>query len=134
MVANEKIRVLIAEDHEPTRANLRALVLSEGMEISAETGSGKDAIRLAGELRPDVAILDVFMPDTNGIIASHLIKEISPSTKTVLVSLYLSVVNESLAARMLGANAYVSKTRAVADLIPTIRALTRPSQSASTSD
>jgi len=119
---SRKTRVLIADDHAPTRAQVRALLLAGGMDVCGEAASGKESIQKAKDLLPDVVILDVFMPDTNGIVAAQAIREVSPATKIVFISLYLALANESSAARLLGASAYVPKARAVTDLIPAIRA------------
>jgi len=80
------LRVLIVDDHPGFRARARALLESEGFEVVGEAGSGADGVRTARELAPDVVLLDVQLPDTDGFaVASAVIGE-SGDVQVVLTS------------------------------------------------
>ncbi|MBX5496794.1 MAG: response regulator transcription factor, partial [Bryobacteraceae bacterium] len=64
------IRVLLADDHGVVRKGLRFLLENAGMQVVGEAADGREAVRLAEELRPDVVVMDVAMPQLNGIDAA----------------------------------------------------------------
>jgi len=114
------LRVLLADDHVIVRQGLRALLERAGFEVVGEAGDGQEAIRLAGELHPDVAVLDVAMPLLNGIDAAREITKASPRTRTVLLTMYAQGRNvlEGLRA---GVRGVVVKSRAVDELLRAIQ-------------
>ena len=79
-------RVLIADDHEPTRVLLRTLIELEGMEVVGEAEDGNAAVALALEREPDVVLLDVNMPGLDGLGAAELIRGSCPQTLLLLHS------------------------------------------------
>src|SRR5262245_36183026 len=81
-----KMNVLLADDHIIFREGLRVLLEQNGMRIVGEAADGYEAVRLAQELRPDLAVLDLAMPLLNGIGAALEIKSVSASTRTVLLT------------------------------------------------
>jgi DNA-binding NarL/FixJ family response regulator len=83
-----KIRVLISDDHAVVRYGLRALFEMSGFEVVGEARDGREALALAQELRPDVAILDVTMPGLNGIDTASLLKVRCPGTRVVILSMH----------------------------------------------
>src|SRR5712691_3205323 len=115
------IRVLLAEDHVIVREGLKALLEREGFEIVAEVSNGPDAVRLARERRPAVAVLDIAMPLLNGLDAARQIRQISPATRVILLTVHTEdrLVLEAFQA---GVRGYVVKTEAAADLVRAIRA------------
>jgi DNA-binding NarL/FixJ family response regulator len=117
-------RLLLADDHPMFRQGLRALLEREGYEVVAEAANGHEALRLARELTPDVAVLDLGMPLMNGIDAAREIQKRSPHTQVVLLTMYEedAYVLEALRA---GIRAYVLKAQAAADVIAAIRELQR---------
>ena len=115
-----RIRILLADDHMMVRQGIRALLEKEGFEVVAEAMDGRDAVRLAEKLKPDVAVLDIAMPLLNGIDAAREIRRASPRTKTTLLTVHEEnqYVVEALRA---GVTGYVVKTKAADDLVKAIK-------------
>jgi two-component system, NarL family, response regulator NreC len=114
------LRILLADDHVIVRQGFRALLEREGLEVVAEAADGHEAVRSAGELRPDVAVLDFAMPLLNGLDAAREIRRRSPGTRLILLTVHTEdhYVLEALQA---GVHGYVVKTQAAADLVQAIR-------------
>jgi two-component system, NarL family, response regulator NreC len=82
-----KINVLITEDHKTVRQGLKMIIAAEtDMEVVGEAGNGHEAINLARRLHPDVVIMDISMPDLNGIEATAELKKIAPSVKILTLT------------------------------------------------
>jgi two-component system, NarL family, response regulator NreC len=113
-------RILLADDHVIVRQGFRALLERDGLEVVAEAANGHEAVRLAGELLPDVAVLDFAMPLLNGLDAAKEIRRRSPRTRTILLTVH-SEDHYVLEALHAGVNGYVVKTQAAADLVQAIR-------------
>jgi DNA-binding NarL/FixJ family response regulator len=118
------IRVLLADDHAVVRHGLRALLEKQGFQVVAEGEHGQDAVRLASEVRPDVAILDISMPLLNGLDAAREIKRVLPNTKVILLTRHdePQYVTEALRA---GVKGYVLKSQAATDLVQAIEQVGR---------
>lgn len=117
------MKILIVDDHAIVRQGLRALIDKEkDMEVAAEAATGTEAIRLAREYRPDVIVMDISMPDVNGIDATRSIVGESPLMRVLALSMESDrrFVVEVLKA---GANGYVLKDAAFAELATAIRAV-----------
>ena len=118
-----EIRVLIAEDHETVREGLKLLVESqEDMLVCGEAGNGREAIRLAQELLPDVLLMDISMPELNGLKATAKLKRIAPGIKILTLSRHTdeAYLHELLQA---GVSGYVLKQSASTELLRAIRAV-----------
>lgn len=113
-------RVLLADDHNVVRVGLRALLEISGAHVVGEAGDGREAIRLAEELRPDVAILDVSMPGLNGIDAAGMIHQRCPQTRIVFLSMHSDRehVHRAFAA---GASGYLLKGSASEEIVAAVR-------------
>lgn len=117
------IRVLLADDHKLMRSGLRLLVEQQPeFRVVGEAGDGREAVALAMELKPDVAVLDIGMPEMNGIEAAHQITGQLPETAVVILSMHS---DESYVLRALkaGARGYLLKDSAEADLVQAILAV-----------
>lgn len=110
------------DNHEGARSLLLSVLAHEHFEVCREAENGRQAIAKVAELRPDVVVLDIAMPEMNGMEAAPLIRKIAPHIKIVLISGCLPSQIGSAAARIAGAEGYVEKCAAVTDLVPTIRA------------
>jgi NarL family two-component system response regulator LiaR len=118
-----KLTVLIADDHPLVREALRqALDGEEDMEIVAEAADGEEAVKLASELRPDVAVMDIVMPKLNGIGATRRIKEIAPDIAILILTAY---DDDEYVLGLLdaGAAGYLLKSARGRDLAGAIRAI-----------
>lgn len=114
------IRLLLADDHLVVRQGITALLEKEGFAVVGQASDGREATRLAAQLRPDVAILDLAMPGLNGLEASVQIRQVSPGTKTVLLTMHHED-QYVLGALRAGISGYVLKSKAAAGLIEAIR-------------
>ena len=114
------IRILLAEDHVMVRQGLRALLEQAGMAVIGEASDGQEALRIAHERHPDVAVLDIGMPHLNGLETARRLREALPQTKIVLLTMHTEdpYVLEAMQA---GAVGYVLKTQAALDLVQAIR-------------
>jgi DNA-binding NarL/FixJ family response regulator len=118
-----KIRVLIGDDHKIVRQGLRSLLEKQpDIEVIAEAEDGRTAVRLAQEMMPNVVVMDVAMPDLNGIEATHQILTNAPDTKVIALSMYSDkrVILNMLRA---GASGYLPKDCAFEELVQAIRAV-----------
>jgi DNA-binding NarL/FixJ family response regulator len=116
------IRLVIAEDHDLVRAGLRLLVEAfEGVEVVGEASNGREAIALAKSLRPDVVLMDLMMPELNGLDATARIVAADPAVRVVILSMSSSeeAVLPSLRA---GASGYLLKNVKPVELELAIRA------------
>src|SRR2546426_718207 len=112
-------RILLADDHDIVREGLKLLLQREGFEVIGEAANGQDAIRLARENCPDVAVLDYGMPLLNGIGAAREIMQACPRTKVILLTMHTDD-HYVLEALRMGIKGFVVKTQAPADLIRSI--------------
>jgi DNA-binding NarL/FixJ family response regulator len=120
-----KLRILIADDHEVVRRGLSALLQShEGWEICGDAKDGREAVDKAKQLKPDVVILDVGMPNLNGLAATRLLLQQDPRLKVIVLTITDSdqVIREALDA---GARGFVLKSDAARDLVSAVEALQR---------
>ena len=119
------VRILIADDHHVVRTGLRALLESKsGWQVCAAATNGREAVEQAGQLKPDVAVLDIGMPLLNGVEATRQIRKLSPHTEILILTMHDSelLVHEVLEA---GAHGYILKDDADRNLIAAVDALRR---------
>ena len=118
------IRIVLADDHQIVRQGFKALIEKDGFKVVGEAENGQEAIRLVAELKPDVALLDIAMPVLNGIDAAREIQKASPSTRTILLTMYAEPYQVVRALRA-GVRGYLLKTKAVTDVEQAIREVHR---------
>ncbi len=121
MEGNRKLRILIADDHKIVREGLRMILQRENdMDVVAEADTGLEALSLAEKLLPDLALIDVSMPEMNGIETTQRLLEKLPQTFVLILSMCAEkeFVVEALSA---GAKGYLLKDCAATDLVVAIR-------------
>jgi DNA-binding NarL/FixJ family response regulator len=119
------IKILLADDHALVRHGFRMILAAQpDMEVAGEASNGREAIELAQKLKPDVVVMDVTMPELNGIEATRRLIEISPRTRVLALSMHKDAVyvREILRA---GARGYLLKDSADTDLLAAVRAVAK---------
>jgi DNA-binding NarL/FixJ family response regulator len=103
---------------------VRALLEGEGFEVVGEASDGREAIRVAERLKPDIAIVDLAMPNMNGASAARELARVAPGIRTVVLTAHRGE-EQVLAALEAGIKGYVLKTEAMADLVRALREVAR---------
>jgi len=117
------IRILLADDHAVVRQGFKMILDAQpDMEIVGEAGNGREAVDLAGSLKPDVVVMDVAMPELNGIEATRRMSESVPRSRVIALSMHKDsvYVREVLRA---GARGYLLKDSGANDLVAAVRAV-----------
>jgi DNA-binding NarL/FixJ family response regulator len=117
------LRILIADDHEVARAGIRSLLEGHaGWEVCGEARDGREAVALASQLKPEILLLDIGMPNLNGLDAARQILEMMPEARILILTIHDSeqIVREVLAA---GARGFLLKSDAGRDLVAAVEAL-----------
>jgi DNA-binding NarL/FixJ family response regulator len=112
--------IVLADDHPIVRQGLKLLLEREGFEVVGEAADGLDAIELAKRLHPDVIVLDIVMPNLNGVACIGEIRKISPHTKIVLLTMHAEE-HQVLEALRAGAKGCVLKSQASEHLLHALR-------------
>jgi DNA-binding NarL/FixJ family response regulator len=119
------VRILLADDHDVVRRGLKVLLQERaGWEICGEAVTGRDAVDLAREMRPDIAIVDLMMPDLNGLETTRQIRKVSDRTEVLIFTMHQ---NESLVHDVLeaGARGYLLKSDAERQIVTAVETLLR---------
>ena len=123
-MTNERThRIVLAEDHTILREGLKALLASQvGLQVVGEATDGREAVRCAEELKPDLMMLDLSMPRSNGLEAMKDIKRVSPQTKVLVLTVH-KTEDYVFTALQGGADGYVLKDSSAAELMLAIRSV-----------
>jgi DNA-binding NarL/FixJ family response regulator len=117
------MRILLADDHTLVRQGLRRILEEQpDWQVVAETGNGRDAVRLAAELHPDVVVLDIGMPQLNGIEAARQVSRRLPSARVLILSMHADEVHIRKAVEA-GASGYLVKDSADSELVKAVTAV-----------
>ena len=118
-----RLKIMLVDDHAMIREGLHALIGDQpDMEVVGEAGNGRDGVEKAEQLQPDLIIMDINMPDMNGIEATRLIKASHPNIKVVAQSAFSESCFGDVMMKA-GASAYVSKDKLFEELVQTIRSV-----------
>jgi DNA-binding NarL/FixJ family response regulator len=123
MARKQNVKILLADDQKLIRDILRALIENQtGMSVVGQAENGRTALELTGQLKPDVVIMDIHMPDLNGIDATRRIVAEFPDTKVIALSMHSDkqFVDAMLKA---GASGYLLKDRSFEEVVPAIRSV-----------
>jgi DNA-binding NarL/FixJ family response regulator len=118
------VRVLLVDDHQLVREGLKVLLEREQFQVVGEAADGHDAIQRAQTLRPDVAVLDLSMPQLNGLDAAREMGKAAPGIKVIALTVHTEDPYVISALRA-GIKGYVLKNQATADLVQAIREVSR---------
>jgi DNA-binding NarL/FixJ family response regulator len=117
------VRILVVDDHDIIRRGLKQLLTSRpGWEVCGEAKTGREAVALAEQLQPDIVVMDVSMPELDGLEAARKINKLFPKMGILILTLHFSdqLVRDIVAA---GARAYILKSDAARDLVVGVEAL-----------
>lgn len=117
---SDGIRLLLADDHRMLREGLRRSMVDEGFEVVGEAGDGEEAVRLAAELRPDVVLMDVTMPNVDGVEATRRICQVTPATRIIMLTMHVDQEVVSAALRA-GASGYLVKDCSIDEIAEAVR-------------
>jgi len=117
------LRILLADDHQIVRQGFRAILERNAFHVACEAADGREAVRFAQAHRPDVAILDLSMPQLNGLDAAREILQSNARTAIILLTMHAEE-HQIIAALRAGIRGYVIKTQASEELIKEIREVT----------
>jgi DNA-binding NarL/FixJ family response regulator len=121
----KKLRIILIDDHALVRAGLRVLIESiPGVEVACEAGNGREALELVEKTSPDIALLDLAMPEENGLAVTEALKKRFPCVKVIILSMHRrgEFVMDALRA---GADGYLVKDAAMGELEAAIHAVAR---------
>lgn len=120
---SRKIRILLTDDHAVVRQGFKLILNQQpDLEVVGEAGSALEALRAIGELKPDLVVLDIGMPEVNGVEAMRRISEGFPGTKVLILSMHKDAVYVREALRA-GAKGYLLKESIDQDLLRAVRAV-----------
>ena len=118
------IRLLLADDHRMLREGLRRSMEAAGFDVIAEAGDGAEAVAIAERLAPDVVLMDVSMPNCDGVEACRQLRELVPDTRVVMLTMHMDQETLSSALRA-GAMGYLVKDCTTDEIAEAVRMAAR---------
>ncbi|HLV94915.1 MAG TPA: response regulator transcription factor [Candidatus Acidoferrales bacterium] len=115
--------ILIADDSDTVRRAVHSYLAEQGLDVCGEAADGEDAIEKARTLRPDLVLLDVAMPRTNGIEVASVLKAMMPSVRIVLFTMYSEAVGRTFSREKLAVDAVIDKAEGVRKLAECLKGL-----------
>jgi DNA-binding NarL/FixJ family response regulator len=119
-------RILVADDSDAVRRVIHTYLAERDFDVCGEAADGEDAIEKARTLKPDLVLLDVAMPRTNGIEVASVLKDMMPDVRIVLFTMYSEAVERTFPGRPLAVDAVVAKADGMGRLEDCVQSLLRP--------
>ena len=116
-------RILVADDSDIVRRAVRSYLTERDFEVCGEAVDGEDAIEKARKLKPDLILLDVVMPRTNGIVVASVLKEMMPTVRIVLFTMYSEAVARAFPHKGLAVDAVIAKGDGMSRLAECVQSL-----------
>jgi DNA-binding NarL/FixJ family response regulator len=118
-------RILVADDSDTVRRVVRSYLAQLDLDVCGEAADGEDAIEKAWELKPDLVLLDVAMPRTNGIVAASVLKTMMPNVRIVLFTMYSEAIARAFPDKGLAVDVVVAKAEGMSRLADCVQNLLR---------
>jgi DNA-binding NarL/FixJ family response regulator len=118
-------RILVADDSDTVRKVLRKYLAQRNFEVCGEAVDGEDVIEQARKLKPDLVLLDVAMPRTNGVVAASVLKDMLPEVRIVLFTMYTEAIARAFPSTWLTVDAVVAKSEGMTRLAECMQGLLR---------
>ena len=118
-------RILVADDSDTVRRVLRSYLAQHDLDVCGEAADGEDVIEKARELKPDLILLDVAMPRTNGIVVASVLKDMMPNVRIVLFTMYSEAVTRAFPHKGLAVDAVIAKSDGMSRLAECVQSLLR---------
>ena len=118
-------RILVADDSDTVRRAVRSYLTQQDFDVCGEAFDGEDVIEKAWELKPDLILLDVAMPRTNGIVVASVLKDILPKVRIVLFTMYSEAVHRTFAHEGLAVDGVIDKGEGMGKLAECVHGLLR---------
>jgi DNA-binding NarL/FixJ family response regulator len=113
-------KILVVDDQQFVRETLRYLLLQQPHWEVFEAASGRAALESVRQIRPDVVVMDIMMPEMSGIEATYELRQLAPKTKVVLISSYYTPEEAAHLARLFGDGNFIEKSATGKDLVPAV--------------
>ena len=118
-------RILVADDSDTVRRVVRSYLIQQDFDVCGEAVDGEDAVEKARKLKPDLILLDVAMPRTNGIVVASVLKDMMPNVRIVLFTMYNEAVARAFPRKALPVDAVIAKVDGVTRLAECVQSLLR---------
>jgi CheY-like chemotaxis protein len=116
-------RILVVDDSDTARKVICTYLTQHNLHVCGDAVDGEDAIEKARKLKPDLVLLDLAMPRTNGIVVASVLKEMMPSTRIILFTMYSEAVRRTFSLAGIAVDAVIAKTDGMPELIACVHSL-----------